>query len=189
MTSGAQVAADAVRYLGHGYVSGGWDCSGMVNHVLSADLGMAIPGYKPGEFQGPPPHGPVVGDYLSWGGAETIPGPPLPGDLCIFGPDTHIGIAVTGTTMVSALNPELGTRITPIDGAAPGVLVYRRLTQLGGTVPFLAAPASSAAALLVRLAVVGVLAAAAAAVLLVGLSAAGAAVAGAAAGGITRGGR
>lgn len=189
MTSGAQVAADAVRYLGHGYVSGGWDCSGMVNHVLSADLGMAIPGYKPGEFQGPPPHGPVVGDYLSWDGAQTVPGPPLPGDLCIFGPDTHIGIATTGTLMVSALNPELGTRITAIEGAAPGVLVYRRLTQLGGTVPFLAQPVSSVGALLVRLAVVGVLAAAATVVVIATLSVAVAAVAGAVEGGITRGGR
>lgn len=185
MTSGAQVAADALRYVGRRYVRGGWDCSGMVNHVLSADLGMAIPGYRPGQFQGPPPHGPVVSDYLRWDGAQTIGGPPLPGDLCVFGPDTHIGIAVTGTTMVSALNPELGTRVTGIAGTAPGDLTYRRLTQLGGTVPFVAQPAASAGQVLGRLVIAGAVMAAAAGLAAVVLSAAAAALAG----GVTRAGR
>lgn len=185
MTSGAQVAADALRYLGRRYVRGGWDCSGMVNHVLSADLGMAIPGFRPGQFQGPPPHGPVVSDYLSWNGAQTVAGPPLPGDLCIFGPDTHIGIAITGTTMVSALNPELGTRKTPIAGTAPGDVTYRRLLELGGTVPFMSQPATSAGQFLGRLVVAGVVAVAAAGLVVFALSAGAAALAG----GVTRAGR
>lgn len=185
MTSGADVAAAALRYLGHPYQLGGWDCSSMVSHVLSVDLGMAIPNAGPGQYQGPPPHGPVVSDYLSWSGASTIAGPPAPGDLVIFGPDTHIGIALGGTRMVSALNPRDGTRETDISGTAPGVPVFRRLDALGGRVPFMSQPASSAGQLVGRLVLAGVLLAAAAGVGLFALSAA-ATGAYAAAGRVTR---
>lgn len=130
--TGDQIAADAVRYVGRPYVWGGWDCSGMVSHVLSADLGLAIPGYAAGQFTGPPPHGPVVSDYIAWAGARTVTGPPAPGDLVCFGPDVHIGIALSGTRMVSALNPSLGTQESAIGSTAPGQVIYRRVT---GTTP------------------------------------------------------
>lgn len=129
--SGDQISADAQRYIGHPYVWGSWDCSGMVSHVLSADLGLAIPGYQPGDFRGPPPHGPVVSDYIAWGGARNV-GIPAPGDLVCFGPDVHIGIAVSASRMVSALNPQLGTQITDISSTASGQIIYRRVT---GTIP------------------------------------------------------
>ncbi|SRR6266487_4263456 len=84
----------------------------------------------------PGSHGPVVTDYASWAGATTV-GTPAAGDLCIFLPDQHIGIAVNATEMVSALNPSLGTRRTPIGGAAGGSLIYRRINGIagGGAVP------------------------------------------------------
>lgn len=130
--TGDEIAAAAERHIGHPYVWGGWDCSAMVSHVLSVDLGLATPDYGPGQYTGPPPHGPVVSDYIKWRGARTIAGPPAPGDLVCFGPDVHIGIAVSATRMVSALNPQLGTQETPITSTASGQVIYRRVT---GTVP------------------------------------------------------
>lgn len=130
--TGDEIAAAAVAHIGHPYVWGGWDCSGMVSHVLSVDLGLAVPGYAAGQYQGPPPHGPVVSDYIAWRGARTIAGPPAPGDLVCFGPDVHIGVAVSAARMVSALNPALGTQETPIASTASGQLIYRRVT---GTIP------------------------------------------------------
>lgn len=129
VVTGDEIAATAQSHIGHPYVWGGWDCSGMVSHVLSAQLGLAIPGYGPGQFQGPPPHGPVVSDYIAWRGARTIPGPPEPGDLVCFGPDVHIGIAISATRMVSALNPKLGTQDTPISSTASGQVIYRRVLR------------------------------------------------------------
>lgn len=130
--NGDAIAAAAESHIGHPYVWGGWDCSSMVSHVLSVDLGLATPGAAAGQYQGPPPHGPVVSDYIAWNGARTIAGPPAPGDLVCFGPDVHIGIAVSATRMVSALNPQLGTQETPIGSTAPGQVIYRRVT---GTTP------------------------------------------------------
>lgn len=186
MATGDEIAADALRYIGRPYVWGGWDCSGMVSHVLSADLGLPIPGYPAAGFTGPPPHGPVVSDYIAWAGARTIPGPPAAGDLVCFGPDVHIGIALSATMMVSALNPQLGTQRTPIGVTAPGQVIYRRVTGTTagrgrGRARAAAAPGSSAAlAVLGRmLLVVGLGAAAVVVVAGVAVFAVGAVTAGA----------
>lgn len=134
--SGARIVADAMRYRGRPYVWGVWDCSGMVNHVLSADLGLAIPGYRPGGFTGPRPgdHGPVVQDYAQWGGAVTVTSP-APGDLVIWWQPGapgggHIGIYTGGGRMISALDPQFGTLVTPVAGNGPGgvAMFYRRVT-------------------------------------------------------------
>jgi NlpC/P60 family len=144
--TGAQIAMAAQSYRGRlRYVFGGApnsgrvDCSSFVNLVLGVNLGLAIPGYKPGAYTGKS-HGPVVLAYAAWAGASNVPGPPLPGDLCVWpgvGAFGHIGIAVSATEMVSALNPGSGVRQTPIQGYGPaGVpLIYRRLTgkELGGS--------------------------------------------------------
>jgi cell wall-associated NlpC family hydrolase len=129
------IASDALRYRGVPYVWGasgppslGWDCSGFVSWVLGHDLGFALPG---GWTDYGVTHGPVVSDYIAWGGAVPVDSPG-PGDLCCFGPDVHIGIAVSGSQMISALNPSLGTRVGAIEGAAPGQLVFRRVTGAGG---------------------------------------------------------
>src|SRR5438477_2773048 len=99
------VIADALRYKGHPYVYGAWDCSGFVNHVLGQDLGLAIPGQAAGTYAGPPPHGPVVTDYAQWAGAQAV-STPQPGDLVLWpgaGTNGHMGFVAGPDRMISAL--------------------------------------------------------------------------------------
>lgn len=122
--NGTAIAQDAVKYQGHAYLYGGapgpngsspWDCSSFCNWVLSHDMKIAIPG---GSWN-PATHGPATGSYLVWAGASRISRSNLSaGDLCVW--PTHMGIALNGTQMISALNPSLGTAITTIDNGAPG---------------------------------------------------------------------
>jgi hypothetical protein len=150
LPDGGLIASDAMQYQGQvPYVYGGanpsgWDCSGFVNWVLGHDLQMKLPGATKAGFAGTS-HGPVVVNYASWTGAATIASPEA-GDLCIWvgvGTGGHIGIAQSPTTMISALNPALGTIVTPIIGAGPtgAPLIYRRIGQSGslnvGCVPLL----------------------------------------------------
>jgi NlpC/P60 family protein len=135
---GATLAAIARKYIGEGYVYGGsasspgdWDCSSFVSFCLH-EAGLSLPGGKWGGPGMPPSvHGPVVVDYVNWSGVTAVSSPQA-GDLCCWvglGGDGHIGIAVSGTQMVSALNPQVGVAQTPILGAGPSgsPLVYRRL--------------------------------------------------------------
>jgi cell wall-associated NlpC family hydrolase len=132
--SGSAIAAAALEGEGAGYVWGGapakgrgnWDCSSFANWTLGRKLGMAIPGYAAGTYTGAA-HGPTTLQYLAWG--SKVPGgaaAAAPGDLCVW--QTHMGIALGGGQMISALNPSLGTRVTSIAGGAPGgeVLFVRR---------------------------------------------------------------
>lgn len=139
--TGAQIAADAARYIGLGYVFGGdasapgnWDCSSFVSYVLGHDLGLALPGGRWGEPGFPPTsHGPVVTSYAGWALAVTISAAAAaPGDLICFvgtGASGHVGIVTGPNQMISALNPTIGTARTPIAGYGPygAPLVYRRL--------------------------------------------------------------
>jgi len=149
------IASAALRYQGASYVFGGipshgigqWDCSSFVNWVVGHDLKMAIPGYSPGTYNGQT-HGPVVLDWATWSGASTHKGPPARGDLCVWpgaGAGGHVGIAVSGTQMISALNHSEGTKTTGITGFGPrGVaVVFRSLSgnSSGGvSVPSLGIP-------------------------------------------------
>jgi hypothetical protein len=130
-----EIAAMALGYVGQGiYQWGGggrgrrWDCSGFVNYGLCHDLGMAIPGYGGGAFDGSA-HGPVTGQWAIWSGCTTIPRDQVTaGDLVIW-PLFHMGIAIDNATMVAAPGPN-GTPAPVrgrIDGAASGPLVCRRL--------------------------------------------------------------
>jgi hypothetical protein len=140
--NGDRIAADAARYIGVGYTYGGpgsrpgdWDCSSFVSYVLGHDLGLSLPGGRWGQAGFPPSaHGPVVLSYASWSGATTVTTPQA-GDLCVWagaGPNGHIGIAQSATTMVSALNSQAGTIKSQITGYGPaGVpLTYRRINGL-----------------------------------------------------------
>jgi len=132
--SNSPVAAAASQYVGgHVYRWGGgspsgWDCSGFVNWVVCHDLGLAIPGYGGGTFDGSS-HGPVTGQWAVWSGAQTIPRDQVEaGDLVVW-PMAHMGIAVDGQQMVNCPGPN-GTPapvLGRIDGAAFGPLVCRRL--------------------------------------------------------------
>lgn len=101
---GLQIAQSAQKYLGIPYrwggadPQGGFDCSGLVTWVLHHDLGIELPSDD---------HT-VTGQFLLWGGAQTIPGPPNAGDLvCWTG---HIGIAIDGKRMIHA--PDVGQNVT-----------------------------------------------------------------------------
>ena len=139
LVTGDQVASDALRYVGAGYIYGGpaarpgdWDCSSFVSYVLGHDLGMALPGGKWGAPGFPPgAHGPVVESYASWPGAVTVSSPARGDLVCFVGSGTsgHIGIVLGPNQMVSALDSTDGTLVTPIIGYGPpgAPIVYRRL--------------------------------------------------------------
>jgi cell wall-associated NlpC family hydrolase len=71
-------------------------------------------------------HGPVVAQWLVTPLCQTV-AQPQPGDLAMWGPNAHMGICIGGGKMISALNPALGTRVTSIATAHPGMPVFRRL--------------------------------------------------------------
>ena len=120
--TGSAIANTALQYQGvvpykwGGSSPNGWDCSGMVNYVLGHDLGMAIPGHANGQYTG---HGPVTEEWYGWDGATTIPvSQAQAGDLVCWW--THMGIAVSNTELISALDTQSGTIVTTFAGASPG---------------------------------------------------------------------
>lgn len=141
--SDGSIASTALTYKGHCYFYGGapgkdgkgcWDCSSFVNFVLAIRLGMAIPGYRKGMYDGTV-HGPTTLSYLAWSGAATVghaSQDAQAGDLCVW--QTHMGIAIGNGQMISALNPALGTKVTSIDGIVTGELLHVRRVNGAGTV-------------------------------------------------------
>jgi cell wall-associated NlpC family hydrolase len=149
-TTGIAIADDALQYKGAGYVwdgspangIGNWDCSSFVNWVCGHDLHLAIPEYPAGTYTGAS-HGPSSFMWAAWNGCTTIgtnPASAQAGDLCIWmNAVGHIGIAIGGGQMISALDTTDGTTITPISGTDTGVFLVRRLkaaitTSAGGAV-------------------------------------------------------
>jgi peptidoglycan DL-endopeptidase CwlO len=132
----SDVANAALAGQGHCYKYGGapgtngsgcWDCSSFVNYVIGVQLGGAIPGYGAGKYTGTG-HGPPTGAWLIWAGVKGISRSAIQaGDLCVW--QTHMGVAISNSEMVSALNPADGTRVTSIEGVAPPgeVLFPKRL--------------------------------------------------------------
>lgn len=131
----SNIANQALTYQGHAYKYGGapglngtqpWDCSSFVNWVVGHDMRMAIPGYSPGQYNGTA-HGPPTGAWLVWPGLTRIQQSQVQaGDLIIW--INHMGIAISNTQMISALDMQLGTAVSAIQGAAVGpILAYGRL--------------------------------------------------------------
>lgn len=127
-------AAIAQSYIGHAYRFGGspgknganpWDCSSFVNYVMGVKLGRPIPGNAAGRYDGTS-HGPTTVLWGSWSGIHHVKrGEVQAGDIVVW--LDHMGIATSNTSMVSALNPQQGTRETPIEGYGNGpVLCYGR---------------------------------------------------------------
>lgn len=118
--SGNKISADAVRYVGAGYVFGGnadrignWDCSSFVFYVLAHDLGMTVLGHRWGDPGCPPhAHGPVAASYKLTGQAVNR-SQVQAGDLCVW--NTHVGIAISNAQLVAARTPAEGTGISNID--------------------------------------------------------------------------
>jgi cell wall-associated NlpC family hydrolase len=125
------IAGIAMQYVGHAYHFGGapgrdgskaWDCSSFVNYVVGVKAGMAIPGNSPGKYTGTV-HGPATGVWAAWTGMDTVKRADIQaGDILLwFG---HMGIAISNTSVVSALNSRVGTKVTEIDkGVGRGPLV------------------------------------------------------------------
>ncbi len=135
-TTPSAIANDALQYEGHAYLYGGapgtsgkspWDCSSFCNWVLGHDLGMTLPGDSSPGYSGTS-HGPTTLSYLGWSGASTVSNSASAaqaGDLCVW--QTHMGIAIGGGQMISALDESLGTKVTTIPGGAPtGELLFVR---------------------------------------------------------------
>lgn len=134
--TGNLIADTALQYQGHRYVFGGapkadasgpWDCSSFVNYVIGVKLGGPIPGYSAGKYDGST-HGPTT---LQWG-AWTLPkvsrADVRAGDIIVW--TGHMGIAVSNTELVNALNPSRGTVVTSIDSSANGpVMGYFRYAK------------------------------------------------------------
>ena len=118
----------------------GWDCSGMQNWIIGGIYHLLIPGFGAGQFTTFSGHGPVVADWIQSSlVTKGVFGPvtPLPGDLVAWGPNAHMGMAISSTRFLSAANPLDGTIEADISGFfnfAPYVL---RLLQVrtGATVP------------------------------------------------------
>jgi len=149
--TGSAIASDALRYQGHLYCFGGsqmastngcpvgqWDCSSFVNWVIGHDLGMAIPGYAGGTYNGTS-HGPSSFVWAAWTGCTTVghsASAAVAGDILIWmGGAGHIGIALGGGQMISALGPNgtPSTMVTGITGTASGIFLVRRLNATGIT--------------------------------------------------------
>lgn len=136
--SSAALASDAEKYQGVRYAWGkatpaGWDCSGMVNWCAGHDLSLQIPGVK-GRFDGSS-HGPDVAEWINSPLVHHVAGPG-PGVLAAWGPNEHMGICLSSTEMISALNPALGTAKTPIAAAHTGLPVFLAIKAAsGGTNP------------------------------------------------------
>lgn len=117
----AQIATDAVKYVGAGYQFGGraetpgdWDCSSFLSYVLGKDFGLALPGGGHYGDPGYPPHahGPVAAAYKLYG--QAINRSDLSaGDIVAW--NTHCGIALSRSQIVAARTPSAGTGISGID--------------------------------------------------------------------------
>jgi cell wall-associated NlpC family hydrolase len=128
------IAADALKYQGTGYVWGGaadkvgnWDCSSFVSYVLGHDLGMRLPGGGKYGDTGYPPHthGPTTLSYMLFGTAISR-SQVQAGDLVVS--SDHMGICISSSQYVSARTPAKGVGIDnlsdPFPGGAP---VFRRV--------------------------------------------------------------
>lgn len=135
---GDLIAKDALQYQGAGYAWGGnassignWDCSSFVSKVLGGDLGMELPGGGHWGDPGYPPnsHGPGSTAYMLYGDGVELANI-APGDLIVS--TEHIGICIGNGQMISAEDPQDGTRIgTFPDGFPAGPPVYRRPSGAG----------------------------------------------------------
>lgn len=133
---GNVIATDAMQYVGKGYVWGGpadvpgdWDCSSFVSYVLGHDLGLTLPGGGHYGDQGYPPHshGPTTLNYLLYGTPVDLTKVQA-GDLLVT--TEHIGIAINGTQMISAQDPQSGTGVANFTGGFPGGTPFARRVPL-----------------------------------------------------------
>lgn len=134
----SSLANIALTGIGHQYVYGGacgpdgtrpWDCSSACGWWLH-EAGMQLPGGSWESVTGNgSSHGPPTGSYLIsslYTTVGTSPSDAQAGDLCVW--QTHMGVALGGGQMVSALNEQLGTQKGSIaaDGPKGEILFVKR---------------------------------------------------------------
>jgi cell wall-associated NlpC family hydrolase len=138
--SSSDIVSDAQKYVNTPYIWGGAvsptkgspplsDCSGFVNAVVGRDMGLPIPGYGAGQFNGGQ-HGPTTLSYLAWNGVTSVPKANMQaGDLVVW--QTHMGIYIGNGNMISALDTNDGVKVTSLaDGSPTGeVLFPKRLVN------------------------------------------------------------
>jgi hypothetical protein len=135
--SATGLAAIGLQYIGHAYRFGGapgkngenpWDCSSFVNYVVAVKGGLAIPGNGAGKYTGAV-HGPPTGAWATWSGMQTIKRSEVQaGDIVVW--LGHMGLAISNTEVVNALNSQSKTRVSNIDSVhARGPIV--RCGRLG----------------------------------------------------------
>jgi peptidoglycan DL-endopeptidase CwlO len=132
--SGSALANALASYAGKtpykwgGANPNGWDCSGAVNYTGNVVVGIAIPGYAPHTFTGNS-HGPTTLVWLAWlpAHATRVSRAGVAAGDIVIGP-AHMGVAVSNSEYVSALDTQYGTTIRPIaSGWAPAGATYWRL--------------------------------------------------------------
>ena len=133
------IAAAAEGSIGHAYFYSGapgtdgkapWDCSSAVNYWTAVMCGLPIPGFPAGSWTGTT-HGPPTGAWLLWGYLQHIKRADIiAGDILVY--QTHMGVAISNTEMISAEDPKDGTRKSSIDGMTSSlgeILFARRYPQ------------------------------------------------------------
>jgi len=95
-----------VPYRWGGADPSGWDCSGFATYVL----------VHTGHTNLPSNYHTVCMQFYTWSGAVKVATPEA-GDLVVW--PTHMGIAISSTEMISALNPSRGTTVTTFSDGAP----------------------------------------------------------------------
>lgn len=115
-----------VPYLYGGWKITGWDCSGAVGYTLAGIGIRSLPGLPASWYATMPYHPGAAVNYRTWD-KTWKPDNIIMGDLLVW--ETHMGIALTSTMMVSALDAEYGTFVSPITGWGPSgeTMVVRRL--------------------------------------------------------------
>jgi cell wall-associated NlpC family hydrolase len=109
--------------------STGWDCSGAVGYLLS-NWGIILPGLTSRWYASSGYHPSDAAAYLTWEHAWTVPqSQAWAGDLYVW--ETHVGIALDNYYMLSALDAQYGTAVTPVAGFGPAneTLTVRRIWQ------------------------------------------------------------
>jgi cell wall-associated NlpC family hydrolase len=132
---GSAAAADAETYVGKiNYTWGGGhppnvDCSGLCNWIYGHDLKLDIPEMPRGQVFDGSSHGPDVASWLAWSGVQHVSSH-QPGDIVAWGPNEHMGVVVSSTECVSALDPALGCKKLPIAETHTGVPTFLRLRAI-----------------------------------------------------------
>ena len=123
MTVNSFVSDYALTLIGTPYRYGGyrqstgWDCSWCVNNILGLRFGLLLPEMGETPYTGKD-HGPSAGQYRYWRFAETVElSAVTAGDLLVW--KSHVGVALDSMYMLSALDVQYGTTVTPIDGFGP----------------------------------------------------------------------